>query len=230
MSSETNTLEHVVNCMTIAVMRDDFKLLKQLCETAHTQFDLSVNNRHVSNLKTQPLESAIEYDQKEMFEYLLPYSTFAPDSFNTTTALDVCLRCQNFDFATQVIPYYSSGDLQKYLIRAAEENMWPIVDLISKHVNADASEYQDVLLWASAMGNQEAIETYYTFERAQKAWERVTLLWEQDNSEDDDLDQFDPEDIHMLVEYHEAHVLRNTLQDSVGQTRAQKVEQRKSKI
>lgn len=231
MSSETTTLEEVVNRMTIAVMRDDFPLLKNLCEAAHTHFDLSVNSRHVSNLKTEPLETAIEYDRKEMFEYLLPYSAFASDAFNTTTALDACLRCHNTNFAAQVIPYYSSGDLQKYLIRAAEENMWPIVDLISQHVNSDASQYQNVLLWASASGNQEALERYYTLERGQKAWERVELSWNQDFFyEDDDLGQFDPEDIHMLVEYHELHVLRTTLQESVEQTRTQKTEPRKAKI
>lgn len=231
MSSETNTLENIVSRMTIAVMRDDFTLLKQLCEVAHTQFDLSVTNRHVSNLKTQPLESAIEYDRTEMFEYLLPYSTFTPDTFNTTTALDVCLRCQNINFAVHVIPYYSSGGLQKYLIRAAEENMWPLVDLISQYVNADESQYQNVLLWASASGNQEALERYYTLERGQKAWERVEASWDQNNSStDDDLGQFDPEEIHMLVEYHELQVLRTTLQDSVEYNVAQKTEPRKAKI
>lgn len=229
--SKTNTLEHVVNCMTIAVMRDDFTLLKQLCEVAHTQFDLSANNQYVSNLKKQPLEAAIEYDRKDMFEYLLPYSTFVSDSFNRATALDVCLRCHNINFAAQVIPYYSSSDLQKYLVRAAEENMWPIVDLISPHVNADASQYQNVLLWASASGNQEALARYYTLERGQKAWERVELSWDQNHSPtDDDLGQFDPEDIHMLVEYHELQVLRTTLQNSVEQTGVQKLEQRKAKI
>lgn len=227
---KTSSLEEIVNRMVIAVMRDDFKLLKHLCETAHTQFDVSVNTRHVSKLKKEPLETAIEYDRKDMFEYLLPYSTFVSDLFNRTTALDVCLRCHHINFAAQVIPYYSSNGLQKYFIRAAEENMWPIVDLISKHMNEDATQYQNVLLWASASGNQEALERYYTFERAQKAWERVELSWNQNYSGDDDLGQFEPEDIQMLVEYHDMHVLRNTLQESVNVSANTNTQQRKAKI
>lgn len=228
---KTTTLENIASRMTVAVMRDDLPLLKKLCEIAHTHFDLSVNNCYVSNLKTEPLKSAIEYDRKDMFEYLLPYSTFAPDAFNTTTALDVCLRCHHINFAIEVIPHYSSADLPKYLIRAAEENMWPIVDAISRHVNEDVIQYQDVLLWASASGNQEALEKYYTFERAQKAWERVELSWDPDFFyEDNDLGQFDPEDIEMLAEYHELHMLRDTLQESIQEDVDKKTTQRKSKI
>lgn len=228
---KTTRLENIASRMTIAVMRNDLPSLKKLCEIAHTHFDLSVNNRYVSNLKTEPLKSAIEYDRKEMFEYLLPYSTFVPDTFNTTTALDVCFHCQNFNFAAQVIPYYSSEDLQKYMLTAAQQYMWPMVDLISQHVNTSATQYQDVLLWASESRNREVLEKYYTFERVQKAWERVELSWDQDFFyEDNDLGQFDPEDIEMLVEYHELHMLRNTLHDSVEQILVQKVEHRKAKI
>ena len=225
---KTLSLEEIVNRMVIAVMRDDLKLLQHLCETAHTQFDVSVNTRYVSKLKTEPLETAIEYDRKEMFEYLLPYSSFTSDAFHSTTPIDVCLRRHNTNFAAQLIPYYSSNDLQKYFIRAAEENMWSIVDLISKHMNEDATQYQNVLLWASASGNQEAFERYYTFDRAQKAWERVELSWNQNHSGDDDLGQFEPEDIEMLVEHHQLQVFRNKLQESVSANT--NTQQRKAKI
>jgi len=227
---KTLTLEQIVKQMNAAVMRDEFKLLKHLCETAHSDFDVSVNNRDVSNLKTQPLETAIECERKDMVAYLLPYSTFAPDVFNTTTAIDACLRCDQVDLAALVLPYYSSDNLSKYLMIAAEQNMWRMVDVISRHVNADAQGYQNVLLWASASGNQDVLERYYTFERAQKAWERVELLWNQSHFEDDDLGQFEPEDIEMLIEYHEMHVLHNTLQESVARNVDQKTEQRKAKI
>lgn len=60
---KTLSLEQIVNRMNAAVKRDDFKLLKHLCETAHSNFDVSVHNQDVSNLKTEPLETAIEYER-----------------------------------------------------------------------------------------------------------------------------------------------------------------------
>lgn len=228
---KTLTLEQIVKQMNAAVMRDEFKLLKHLCETAHSNFDVSVHNRDVSNLKTEPLETAIEYERKDMVAYLLPYSTFAPDAFNTTTALDVCLRCDQADLAALVLPYYSGDNLSKYLTIAAEQNMWRMVDVISQHVNADAPEYQNVLLWASCLGNQKALEQYYTIERGQNVLQRVELSRDPNHCpEDDAFREVYPEHIEMLVEHHQLQVFRNKLHNSVAPHVDQKNPQPKSKI
>lgn len=225
---DTLNLEQIVKHMNAAVMRDDLKLLKHLCEAAHSKFDLSVNTQDVSNLKTEPLVSAIEYGREEMVDYLLPYSVFTSDAFNATTALDACLRCDQAEVAAKVIPYYSAEDLRRYIAIAAEQNIWTIVELISQHVNADAVEYQNVLLWASSLENQKALEKYYTIERGHNVLQRVELS--RDPNYQDDFGRVYPENIEMLVEHHQLHVFRNTLQNCVEEHTTPKAQSRKAKI
>lgn len=146
---KTLTLEQIVKQMNAAVMRDEFKLLKHLCETAHSNFDVSVHNR----------------------------------------------------------------------------------DVISQHVNADAPEYQNVLLWASCLGNHKALEQYYTIERGQNVLQRVELSRDPNHCpEDDAFREVYPEHIEMLVEHHQLQVFRNKLHNSVAPHVDQKNPQPKSKI
>lgn len=211
LQSKTQSLERVISCMCISIMRANFEELQALFEVALTQFDLSdTTNRFVKALYSQPIETAAIYGHMDALGYLLPHS-----SFDTIDALTSAMSSKQWTALQALLPHYSAEQLEEAIAWATRNERWSAVEKITPAITQSCGSLDAILMEAGWKKKHSAMVALYPLCDPEAALQ----LGRNKN-----LSQVD---LAPLIAYHSSEQQHQRLHSALGDVG---VERRKAKI